>query len=83
MAISYKFSIISAIPDPRRGERVNVGIAVFDKSGVEPHIFSTRKISALASGKWGKIVDEYAEALKGLTVENGDGDVPLDVEKLR
>jgi hypothetical protein len=29
MAHTYQYSILTAIPDARRGERVNVGIVVF------------------------------------------------------
>lgn len=35
MARTYKYSVLSAIPDPRRGERVNVGILVFRPDGID------------------------------------------------
>ncbi|TMK03458.1 MAG: DUF3037 domain-containing protein [Alphaproteobacteria bacterium] len=35
MAHIYKYTILTAIPDPRRGERVNVGIIVFKDDGLD------------------------------------------------
>jgi hypothetical protein len=35
MARSYKYAVLTAVPNPRRGERVNVGIIVFRPDGFD------------------------------------------------
>ena len=48
MADIYKFSIIRVSPDPRRGEIVNIGIAVFNRFDIDVRILpSLAKVQAL------------------------------------
>jgi hypothetical protein len=56
MAHTFSYAIIKAVPDPRRGERVNVGIIVFLSERVDARFSDLAKLSALRSGNW----DQYA-----------------------
>jgi Protein of unknown function (DUF3037) len=48
MARIYSFAIVRVSPDPRRGELVNIGIAVFLPSGLDVRILpSLAKVHAL------------------------------------
>ena len=38
MANIYKFAIIRVSPDPRRGERVNIGVAIFNSYDIDVRI---------------------------------------------
>ncbi len=60
MAHIFKYAILMAIPDPRRGERVNVGIVVFLNDRIDVRFAELSKISALAGGNW----DAYATDLR-------------------
>ena len=50
MAVTYKYSILQAVPDPRRGERVNVGVVVFlaDRLDVRLHLLPSSKMHLTA-----------------------------------
>lgn len=56
MAHVFNYAIITAIPDQRRGERVNVGIIIFYNDRLEVRFSDLRKIKALSEGDW----DGYA-----------------------
>ena len=69
MALSFKFSILQAAPDPRRGERVNVGLVVFLKDKVDFRMPELRKLRALTGHGW----DDIARAYGG-QIEKGFAD---------
>ena len=56
-----------AIPDPRRGERVNVGIIVFLNDKIDVRFAELSKVHALAGGDWNayaadvrrRLIDQY------------------------
>ena len=49
MARSYKYAVLRVTPDVRRGESVNVGLAIFTASGIDVRILpSLSKVSALS-----------------------------------
>ena len=52
MAHIFSFAILKAIPDPKRGERVNVGIVVFKPDGSDIRIPEVGKLRALHDGNW-------------------------------
>jgi hypothetical protein len=64
MERSYKYAVIRAEPDPIRGERVNVGLAVFGDRGVQIQSLDASKLSALTSISWTGALDAYERALK-------------------
>src|SRR5258708_4551152 len=66
MAHIFSYAIIKAIPDPRRGERVNVGIIVFLPERVDVRFSDLAKLSALRSGNW----DQYATDARDRIVAN-------------
>ena len=63
MARSFNFSIIQASPDRRRGEIVNVGMAVFLDGKVDIHLPELRKISALTGHLWDGAKEAYEIAV--------------------
>jgi Protein of unknown function (DUF3037) len=53
MAVTCKYTILTAVPDPRRGERVNVGIVVFRDSGLDVRFrLAAHKLKALTGETW-------------------------------
>jgi hypothetical protein len=49
----YKYAVLEAIPDPRKGERVNVGVAAFSPTGLEIRFGSVgAKLRALTGRSW-------------------------------
>lgn len=52
MAHIYKYALLKATPDPRRGERVNVGIVVFRDNAVDVRFSDVAKLRALSSIEW-------------------------------
>lgn len=52
MAHIFKYTILMAIPDRRRGERVNIGIMVFLRDRVDIRFVAVAKIGAIAGGNW-------------------------------
>lgn len=53
MALTCKYTILTAVPDPRRGERVNVGIVVFRESGLDVRFrLASHKLKALTGETW-------------------------------
>src|ERR1019366_9076247 len=59
----FKYAILMAIPDARRGERVNVGMIVFLADRVDVHLSDVAKISALAGGDWKPYVRDVSRRL--------------------
>jgi Protein of unknown function (DUF3037) len=65
MANIFKYAILMAIPDQRRGERVNVGIVVFLNDRIDVRFAELSKIRALAGGDW----DAYASDVRRRLLE--------------
>ena len=63
---SYDYAVLQAVPDQRRGERVNIGIAVLREDGLDIRVFETRKIHALTGESWDTYIDSYSTVLKRL-----------------
>lgn len=72
MARSYKFSIIQARPDNMRGERVNVGLAVWGENGLDIRMPEIRKLRHLTGHNWDDIANAYSSALAKASEETGD-----------
>lgn len=58
MAHIFKYTILQAVPDLRRGERVNIGIAVFLPERVDARFSDLSKIKAIATESWDSYVEE-------------------------
>ncbi len=52
MATVFNYSVLMAVPDPRRGERVNVGIVVFAPGGLDVRLTELGKVRALTGNDW-------------------------------
>lgn len=70
----FDYAVLQAIPDMRRGEKVNVGIAVMKDDGLDVRVFETRKIQALTGQSW----DSYIEAFSVLLKNADDPSLPKD-----
>jgi hypothetical protein len=55
MAHIFNFAILEAVPDARRGERVNVGMIIFLPDRVDIRLSEVGKLRALKEGSW----DDY------------------------
>lgn len=64
MAHSFKFSILQAIPDRRRGERVNVGVMVFLKDRIDFRMPELRKLRALTGHGWDEVAQAYGTLIE-------------------
>jgi hypothetical protein len=63
MAHIFKYAILTAIPDPRRGERVNVGIVVLLKDRIDVKFAGLSKVSALTGGEWNSYASDVEKRL--------------------
>jgi hypothetical protein len=63
MAHIFKYAVLMAVPDRRRGERVNVGIMVFLEDRVDVRFAGVSKIGALAGGNWRSYADDLQQRL--------------------
>jgi len=63
MAHTFEYAILMAVPDPRRGERVNVGLAVFLPDRVDVRFAAVSKIAALVGGNWTSYTEEVKRRL--------------------
>lgn len=70
MAHVFKYAILMAIPNPRRGERVNVGLVVFLNDRLDVRITDAAKIGALAGGDWKSYMDDVSARLRSF--ESGE-----------
>lgn len=59
----YKYAVLMAIPDPRRGERVNIGIVAFRSDRVDVRIPEAGKIACLLPGAWDAYVANVRDRL--------------------
>jgi hypothetical protein len=73
MARSYKYAVLTAIPNPRRGERVNVGIIVFRPEGFDIRFKQAEyKLRALTGDNWKERIEGAGAKLKLLFDPNED-----------
>lgn len=77
MGQSFKFCILQASPDPRRGERINVGLAVFRSDNVDVRMPELRKLRALAGRDWNEAAGAYDVEINRLYADNRDIDGAL------
>jgi hypothetical protein len=66
MAHSFKYAILQAVPDARRGERANIGVVAFAKDGLDVRVLATRKLSALTARSWDTDIKGFVEIIKAL-----------------
>lgn len=52
MARTFEYAVLMAIPDRRRGERVNVGIMILLDDRIDIRLPAASKIGAIAGGNW-------------------------------
>jgi hypothetical protein len=70
MAHSYNYAVLQAVPDPRRGERVNIGIVVFGPEGLDVRVCESRKLSALTGRSWDGDIKAFGEIIGKLDDPN-------------
>lgn len=61
----YDYAVLQAIPDQRRGERVNIGVAVLKEDGLGIRVFESRKVQALTGQSWDSYIETFSSVLKG------------------
>ena len=66
MARSFKYALLQAVPDSRRGERVNIGIVAFAEGGLDVRIFETRKLTSLTARSWDADIKAFSEVIEEL-----------------
>ncbi len=64
MATTFDYSIIRVEPDPRRGERVNVGVVVFKNGELDIRVVETKKAAAIASRDWDNHIQQFSSFLR-------------------
>jgi len=62
----FNYAVIQAIPDRRRGERVNIGLIVFKPDGIDLRISGTRKLAAITAVSWDADIDAFSRAISAL-----------------
>jgi hypothetical protein len=72
MAHIYKYAILTAIPDAKRGERVNVGIVIFLDGDIDVRFSGVAKLAAISGGEWSGCVAEIRDRMKSIFVPNED-----------
>jgi len=66
MEHTYKYTILTAVPDPRRGERVNVGIVIFKDGGLDVRFRqASAKLKALTGATWESRIQSVEKLIKG------------------
>src|SRR5437868_1430475 len=68
MAHIFKYAVLMAIPDPARGERVNVGLVIFREDRIDVRFAELSKVRAITGNDWGeyaldvgrRIIETYA-----------------------
>jgi hypothetical protein len=60
----FDYAVLQAVPDQRRGERVNIGIAVLRQDGLDIRVFETRKIQALTGQSWDSYIESFSSLMK-------------------
>jgi hypothetical protein len=60
----YKYCVLMAIPDSRRGERVNIGAVVFCYDKVDVRVPESQKLGCLSEERWDAYVVEAARRIR-------------------
>jgi hypothetical protein len=72
MARIYKYAILVAIPNERRGERVNIGVAVFRDRTVDVRLMhASQKLNLLTRENWDARLEAAKDRLCKLQSEGG------------
>lgn len=67
MARTYEYAILTAVPNPRRGERVNVGIVVFRPDRIDVRFKqATYKLRAITGENWDTRIENATSCFEGL-----------------
>lgn len=66
MARSYSYAVLQAVPDQRRGERVNIGLVVLGEDGLDIQVCESRKIRALTGKSWDAFIDQFSQSLRSV-----------------
>ncbi len=66
MVHSFNYAILQAVPDARRGERVNIGAVVFKQDGLDIRVAGTRKLSSLTARSWDAEIKAFGEIISEL-----------------
>ncbi len=67
MAHTYKYTILTAVPDVRRGERVNVGVIVFRDERLDVRFRqASSKLRALTGDTWESRIQSIRERIEGV-----------------
>ena len=69
MAHIFNYAVLMAVPDVRRGERVNIGVLIFLHDRVDVRFSEVRKIRALKGGNW----ERYIADVQQLIAQNYHG----------
>lgn len=77
MGPSYKYALLQATPDPRRRERVNVGLVVFRPDRLDLRFGELRKLQALTGRKWEKYATDYKRRASSLFAPGAKEDLLL------
>ena len=68
MELIFNYAILTAIPDARRGERVNVGLVVFLPSRLDVRFSDLNKLRAITGHDWTDYAKEASDRLSGMFV---------------
>ena len=79
MAHSFNYAILQAVPDARRGERVNIGLVVFKRDGLDIRVAATRKLSSLTARSWDAEIKAFGEIISELD----DSDLEMEERHAR
>jgi hypothetical protein len=72
MAHTFSYAVLTATPDPRRGERVNVGLVVFRPDRLDVRFkHASHKLRALTGSGWEAHIETAERRLEGLFSPGG------------
>lgn len=63
MAHIFNYAVLTAVPDARRGERVNVGLVVFLAERLDVRFPEVRKLRVLQNGNWERYVADVQQLI--------------------
>ncbi len=63
MEIIFDYAVLQAVPDIRRGERVNIGIVILKPDGLDIRVFEMRKVQALTGHSWDSYIESFSSVL--------------------
>jgi hypothetical protein len=82
MAHSYSYAILQAVPDERRGERVNIGLVVLKDGSLDIQICESRKVRALTGKSWDAFIEQFSQSLRSADDPSLNGQGRLERLKL-